>query len=88
MATKRRRKARQRTPALTPEEKQWLTGEAAAGASALWRFIDPRGDQAARCRELIRTYPHLIPPGHMAELKRDIELWTPPVPRGLSSFTQ
>jgi hypothetical protein len=84
MPTKRRRRTRAQI-GLTPEERQWLTGQPVAGAGKLWAF---RGGaaKAERCREIIRAYAELIPRGRLAQLERDIERWDDPKPRGLASF--
>lgn len=59
---------------LSPEERQWLTGEHEPAANPFWQHT--RGAaKAERCRQLLHEHSHLVPVGRMPKLLRDIEHW-------------
>jgi hypothetical protein len=59
---------------LSPEERQWLTGQHDPDANQFWEF-GSGPDRAERGRQLLREYAHLIPPGRLAKLERDVAFW-------------
>ena len=78
MPTNRRRTRRTpRQTGITPSELEWLSGEPQDAANRFWKH-DHSPERMARRRELLDQYPELIPPGRVAELRREITTWTEP----------